>query len=63
MSKPKEFVLVRVRHSGKLFALSHKKWRDMQEIGKLYPEYLSEVIAESDSHADLLRFKQLTEEN
>jgi hypothetical protein len=34
----------------------------MQEMGKLYPEYLSEVVAESDSHLELLQFKDLTEE-
>lgn len=60
MRKP-EFVLIRTSH-GKLYAITREKWREMQEMGKVYPEYLSEVIAESDSHLELLRFKELTEE-
>lgn len=56
-----KFVLIRT-DVGKLYVLTRGKWKDMQEMGKTYPQYLSEVLAEANEWMPLMQMKELTQE-
>ena len=58
----KRCVLVRMLN-GKLFVLGRDKYAEFEALGEMFAEYKGEVIAESDSFAELMRFKELVKED